>query len=319
MNTNVFFLLVEYSGIPIGLVAYNTIIGQLASADPILATEKSDSNWHYGLELMQIVSVSTMLYGLSFLGHAHGNLLDKEVVGPLLLSLCVFMLEFFTILYITLKVRLWGKKSRQSKVCTNCIAFLFWIVLIVLIISQSDSNPATVSETLLPRKNNLLLPPGSRRSIFYYSIAGCLLIGGIILFLVQFRLQRTRKTIIKDYAKGAALINADPTKAIRNLQHSLQKIPSNSPLLIDMHMKLARIYSELGESAKALDQIAKLAQTQAYKEYEYLRTGVLCYQFDLLVSLGKLPEAEKLIDQIQDAPIAAKLKYQIYKLQRPAP
>jgi hypothetical protein len=335
MNSNIFFLLAEYGGIPIGVIGYNFITSKLASPDPLSASTPGHKKIHlpFGLELMQIISVSTLLYGIGHFGHAVGDLYTKENLLLALIAFAISMTEFFIILYLTMKVREWGHLHKKTKIIPNIIATFFWICLAFLIINTSDeakrtissngisktqnndsshlSEIATISDSTNIHLGNLYREIRSPHILLYESLITCLLVGAVIYFIAQRQIKNKKNKILRVYSKGASLMNTDPTLAIRNLQNSLLKTPTDSPLLIDIHMKLARIFRELNEPEKALDQIKSLSQSPAFHKFEYLRVGVLSFQIDLLLHIGRIDEAEKLIDLISNPQTAQRLQLEI--------
>ena len=81
-------------------------------------------------------------------------------------------------------------------------------------------------------------------------------------------------------------------------------------------MKLARIYNEPGDPQKALNQINALSTSEAFEEYSYLRTGILCFKFEILLTMNQLDAAEKVIEQIQVSETVEKLQLKLLNARK---
>ena len=149
-----FFLLIEYTGVPIGLMLYSIIIKQLSTfsiSDPIAVNKKKETLWGYGLELMAIICISTLLFGISFAGHTNGEKLNSYKIFAIITCVLVSLIEFFILIVYTFLVRKWGEHNFRTKIYPNFLAFLYWVILVMLIIVCSKySHQQNAEIELLP-------------------------------------------------------------------------------------------------------------------------------------------------------------------------
>jgi hypothetical protein len=323
MATSTYFLLLEYSGIPIGLLLYSVIIRQLSNADPIPLKENIEEVWTYGLELMVILSVSTLLYGISFAGHSDQNGLPSYKLYCIIWCLVISIIEFFFLIFLTLKVRQWGKSSSKTKQYPNLVALIYWAVLVVLILLCNTYVHDSVKSLLPPDAIDLKLAGDEIKKISWLKrnhnliwLIVILIIIGIALAYIFYKkiILNIKRKAIKEYNKGSLDLSKTPITAIKNLQDSLKNIPSNSPLIIDIYMKLSGIYSALFQSENALLQIQLLEATEAYKALNsYLKDGIIKRKIEILISQNKIAEVEQLINSLESKETADKLRFKIFK------
>ncbi|MBK8484267.1 MAG: hypothetical protein IPL31_08000 [Saprospiraceae bacterium] len=308
------FLLIEYSGVPIGLILYNLIIKKLANADPIPTEDNNIKIWNFGLELMVITSVSTVLYAISFASHTNGEGLSYISSICIIICLSISIFEYFILILVTHKVRQWGSTHPKTLIYPNCFALLFWVVLILLIIGCSNYKHYIANKYSATTNNTATswINQGNNSILIFIGLS--FLASILIFFIVKKIILNIKRKAIIDYNKGSKLLKHDPLNSINKLKDSLKKIPENSPLIIDIYMKLSRIYLSFSDLINALNQIELLEQTTAYKSlHSFLRDGIIKSKFDILLKMNKISEAENLIHSIHSPEISEILKLAIYE------
>jgi predicted negative regulator of RcsB-dependent stress response len=328
---DILFQIAEYAGIPIGLMLFTILGNELCRVSPI-TTEKKENIWTRGLELMQIICSSTLLFGISFLGHTSGEELSKNKLIVIAVAFAITLVEIIWIMVTIVKIRGWGTSSVESQKQTNISAVFFWIVLVVFISvshlfleeSKEDFIAATRNQNVTEKEyvdyikkhqnvqtNEIII---TRKNYSLLLIITLITFTTLATYIVRQFLENRRKAIMISYSKAIELATTnDPSRAIANLKLTLKRAPADSALIIDVYMKLAKIYMVLNEYETALKQVFLAQNSQAYQKYPYLRDGVLSFLVRIYLETSHLDLAEQEIFKISSEYTAAKLRELVFK------
>lgn len=306
MTLNVFILLIEYSAIPIALMLYSIAIKALSTADPIKIENQEESIWDYGIELMVIISVSTLLFGISYLGHADGLNLSHHEFLCVIASLLLSIIEFFILVFTVFMVKKWGKKAKQTRRIPNLIAAGFLVILWALIIICKGKFHTNGTGTEPEKNDNQLHIP-----VWVVVVTAVLLTIAGFLY-VRFMIRRAKRKLLEEYNIGARSSANNPEMSIASLKKSLRNLPDDSPLQIDIRMKLASINFKLKRFQFTINEIALLEKLRIFKKLNsYLRDSILKMKFNAQLKIARYKDAEKTIGEVRDTDTAAALETEL--------
>lgn len=323
---SILFQILEYGGIPIGLMLFHLLNNKLASPDPISDNLEKDDFWERGLELTQIIFVSTLLFGFGVLGNSDTNGPNPTQSKVIIISLILAIAQLIVIMILIMNTRKFGKSSIQNKRYTNISALVFWLSLVLLIsisfsslrsnIEQPSGSKVTMHSPIVV---NVLNDDStiSKKSFFLISGVILFIVVTVIILVTRIVIKRNRASLKKTYSTAILLATRDkPEDAIIKLQASLKKAPKDSVLVVDIYMKLAVLYISQNDTDKAIEQITCAQQSQTYLDNVYVRDAVLAFLIDLDLTIGKIDDAEQWINNMSSSPTSEKLKARIWEASK---
>jgi hypothetical protein len=132
MNSTIIDI-IEYGMLPPAFLSGSEVIRQLIAPDSVTGERKRYISLNIGLELMNILSSSHLLYAVHLLHHEGDAGPGIEQLQACLFFLFVYIIENHFLHYMIVKVRNWGQ-TKQSRNVPIYIAMIYFSILFLLLL-----------------------------------------------------------------------------------------------------------------------------------------------------------------------------------------